>query len=875
MSILTSLLIVAAIAAPTSTDRHVDAVEIFHCDFSNTWDVNFDNWPDGWKRKEGPDWPKYVDIHIGDDESAVAGRSLQLKMNGASAHFSSPMISVSEKFSYVLETHIATEQLEHGRVRVQLNFCDEQRNIVQTVPSRWFQNTNGWQKIHLGPVNVVQEQIHLVSISLVAERGDQVDLDAEIRLDDVWLARIPRMVVHTNSSFNVYTNPDDIRVTCELSGIQEKDPYIRFELFDASSHRIDDSTIQMEGKLINERVSKASDIINTSKRKSLTRGYEGKTTWNPPIEAFGFYRVRVSMQTVKGTLKQHVISIAVVPPMDVETHGEFGWSFAGDDIPLSFDQLESLLPRVAVSWVKLPVWYGESEPEKVDQLIRFTERLAAKEIEVVGVVDQPPEDLNLGRVSPEESAIADLLISSETSSWLPSLDAVLTRLSLRVRWWQLGSDRDTSFAAFRSVNQQLRALREKLFRFGQEVNLGIGWPWNMQLSLRGDASWDFQQFSAVPMLTGKEIAAYLQRPNESGLLRWTLIEPLDRREYDLETRTRDLVEQILASKIHGADGIFLAQPFDDYRGLMSDAGTPGDLLLPWRTTASLLGGTEYLGTMQLPGGSQNWIFETDEGEVLMVVWDHHPRREKMYFGEDVRIVDVWGRTEIPESDELQQIIDVETMPRFVLGLNPQVTKWRMNTHFVHNRIPSVFGIAHANRLQLANPFPQGAGGSAEVRVPEGWQVLPYKMDFKLSAHEKASRPFEIVLPFDANSGEVQVRVDYEFTADRPYRFSVYRALHVGDEYIDVQLHTRLDEDGSLIVEQRMINLSPEPVDFKCLLYAPGRRRQRLQVFQLKNSHDIQTYVFQNGYELIGQEIRLSCEELGGTRVLNYTVTVEE
>ena len=49
---------------------------------------------------------------------------------------------------------------------------------------------------------------------------------------------------------------------------------------------------------------------------------------------------------------------------------------AGDDIPLSFQQLEELLPKVAVSWIKLPVWYGESETERGEQLVIFSERLA-------------------------------------------------------------------------------------------------------------------------------------------------------------------------------------------------------------------------------------------------------------------------------------------------------------------------------------------------------------------------------------------------------------------------------------------------------------------------------------------------------------------
>ena len=348
------------------------------------------------------------------------------------------------------------------------------------------------------------------------------------------------------------------------------------------------------------------------------------------------------MRTMRGTLQKRVISLAVVPPMKDKFHGEFGWSLAGDDVPLSFEQLEELLPRVGLNWIKLPVWYGETEADRGEQLVVFAERLAAKDIEVVGVIDRPPLDLDLGKRVADDVTIADLLSSEDPSAWLPSLDAVLTRLSLRVRWWQLGVDRDTSFSDFNNLEKEIGGLRAKLFRFGQDVRLGLGWPWHEASSDEKLATWDFQQMSASPPLTGQEIATYLSIPKRRGVARWAMIEPLARGAYDLETRTRDLVEQILAAKKHGADGIFVAAPFDDRRGLMTDQGTPGDLFLPWRTTASLLSGSRFLGKIRLPGGSENHIFEADSGEVLMVLWNRYPKQEVLYLGDSIRVVDVWG-----------------------------------------------------------------------------------------------------------------------------------------------------------------------------------------------------------------------------------------
>ena len=120
-----------------------------------------------------------------------------------------------------------------------------------------------------------------------------------------------------------------------------------------------------------------------------------------------------------------------------------------------------------------------------------------------------------------------------------------------------------------------------------------------------------------------------------------------------------------------------------------------------------------------------------------------------------------------------------------------------------------------------------------------------------------------------------MRADFEILVDKVYKFSVYRELVVGDEHIGIELHTRLNENGSLIVEQRMINHSEKLVDFKCLLYALERRRQRMQVFGLGNSYDTKTYTYQNGHDLIGTELLLRAEELGGDRVINHRIIVEQ
>ena len=52
--------------------------------------------------------------------------------------------------------------------------------------------------------------------------------------------------------------------------------------------------------------------------------------------------------------------------------------------------------------------------------------------------------------------------------------------------------------------------------------------------------------------------------------------------------------------------------------------------------------------------------------------------------------------------------------------------------------------------------------------------------------------------------------------------------------------------GRLVVQQRMSNNSVQPLNFKCFLYAPGRRRKRAQVFELTEKVDTKTFTYPNG-----------------------------
>jgi hypothetical protein len=90
--------------------------------------------------------------------------------------------------------------------------------------------------------------------------------------------------------------------------------------------------------------------------------------------------------------------------------------------------------------------------------------------------------------------------------------------------------------------------------------------------------------------------------------------------------------------------------------------------------------------------------------------------------------------------------------------------------------------------------------------------------------------------------------------------------------IMVEMTTQLGDNGELIVDQHLINQSDKLVSFNCLLFAPDRRRQRLQVLNAGRGRTTNRFVLPNGKELIEKSLWLRAEEIGGVRILNYRTT---
>ncbi|MDP6555028.1 MAG: hypothetical protein QGG71_10195 [Pirellulaceae bacterium] len=875
------LVLILSTNAFAQTVRDPDETEeVWSCDFEEEADTNYDRWPDGWTRRRGRGYPTYIKVEIAEDESFAAQgkRCLRMDLDGGAVSVYSPFTEVSPLLSYTLSGFLKTSGLVHDNASMEVIFYDENRKVIESFKSAQFRNLPDWREVLIGPVTLENPRVRWASIALHLSPSERADIVGSASFDKISLGRLPRMSLSTNSEHNIYSPQENVEVTCQLSGYTGYEPRLRFELRDVQGRVLDSHEENLHATATAAPPKAAVGPPKATARNNLETsddhhgGSLATASWQPPIQKNGFYQVRVSVHGQRGLTR--TVNLVVVDPMRERVHGEFGWSLPDGDKKLPLKTLASLLGHVGINWIKFPIWYNDDQ--RAERLAWFAERVSVDNIEMVGVLDQPPERIHDLFGEGGKIPIASVFVTREV--WIPAIDAVMTRLSLKVRWWQLGDDGDFSFVNYPQLENKLNEIRDGFHRFGQEINIGMTWRSIDEETFSETPPLTFLSYTANPPLTDNELKEYLADDQNERLQRWVILEPLDRDTYSLETQTRDLVKRMLAAKIGKADGIFVPRPFDPTHGLMEPDGTPGALLLPWRMTADMLAGASYLGTISLPNRSSNYMFERD-GEAVMVIWNSSPTQETIYLGEKVQQIDLWGNKIEPKvvTDRdgfIQQIVQVGTLPTFITGVNANIAKWRMSLEFKTKELESVFGQRQRVAYHFRNSIP-GVGGSVSVITPPAWIVDAPKTQFELSANELREEHMDVQLGTNSNIGSRRIRLDFNLSADGGYRFSVYREIRIGLGDIELELESHLDEHGDLVVDQHLTNKTDRLVSFNCLLFVPDRRRVRRQVFNLGRGRQTTRFLIPDGKELIGLTLGLRAEEIGGARVLNSHIVAEE
>jgi hypothetical protein len=137
-------------------------------------------------------------------------------------------------------------------------------------------------------------------------------------------------------------------------------------------------------------------------------------------------------------------------------------------------------------------------------------------------------------------------------------------------------------------------------------------------------------------------------------------------------------------------------------------------------------------------------------------------------------------------------------------------------------------------------------------------------------------PVFLKLPTDANLGDFPMKLTFQITADRPYRFQVLCPYHVGSGDVTLWVKDRKLEDGRLEITQLVINSTTpaEVLDFRCSLLVPGSPRQKARVTRLgAGGGEDRKFTTCSRRKSFAERTALKLEQEGGGRILNHKWTV--
>ena len=223
----------------------------------------------------------------------------------------------------------------------------------------------------------------------------------------------------------------------------------------------------------------------------------------------------------------------------------------------------------------------------------------------------------------------------------------------------------------------------------------------------------FLSLTAQPALTPEELGSYLAARPAAGAAPLGRLRAADAGSYPLEIRAADLARRMIAAKIHRADAVFLSILSTRVPPAADRRRRPTELFLAWRTAALLLTRADYLGSIALPGGSENRVFARGEDAVL-IAWNDRPTQEVLYLGPQIRQLDLWGRPRRTRPRGPAQGLSLTPLPVYVTGLHLAIARWRLDCDLARRQIPSICGQAHENMLHPEEPFSRERDGAGRA-----------------------------------------------------------------------------------------------------------------------------------------------------------------
>jgi len=643
--------------------------------------------------------------------------------------------------------------------------------------------------------------------------------------------------------------------------------------------------------LRNRRVYQHTGTIDISTAKILSPVLR-ELSLDLPRVAPGWYRASLIMMSHGVYVGQESLAWILLADDGNLSAPDPRFGVVATDLPIdNWNDLPAFLPLLSVGRVKLAMWSGTTDVQKLDsqKLDQLLESLQLENISPTGcLLALPP---NIAETLNGSNWLQ--LLSAPGDTWQSQLAFLISRHTNRVDRWQLGADDSDQFA----LNPDMRKVYGKvLHQFAELIDrpdVAMPCPLLYELPTPNPSS---LTLSVPSSILPAEIPLYLQeyRGRDSQTITLSLA-LLDRDRYSRETRIRDLAQRVVYALASDVPRIDLPLPMAARQQGDEMIAEPQELTLIMRTLLSTLSGACYRGKMPIATDIDAFLFERS-GQGIVVLWNKNDITEAkplaVSLGEHPVCMDLWGNAtplislSPPTGDddhddqtnhhrsaggEVQ--LKVGRLPMILTGIDCNMGRLRSSLSFDQPLIESSFQ-SHTRHIRFSNPYNQPIGGTLKLHAPTGWNLTPPAFNFTLNAGESFDRELTVEFPYNSIAGPQPVVAAFDLQADRHIGFTEPIALTLG--LSDVGTQCMAFRDGPDVMVQQMItNYGERPITYSTFANYPGRPRiERLVTSLNPGQTTIKKYRFTKIPADQSSRIRVGLKEVDGNRILNDEVEIK-
>ena len=835
-------------------------------------------------------------------------------------------------YRYTLSCDLRCEGLLHDRVSVELVFLDSEDQTLRTIPLGPISGTKPWRTLVNTAAAPTQTTNMFLRLSVLGGKDGLEDIRGRIGFDNLSVTASPQLKLTTDQVRGVYLQDDTIVATAAATGTGPRDHAIEFVVTDALHREVlrQRATIRQDPSGDTKPLTKTARWtlpplpagayhLSAQSAQSAEWANSGNST---PFRSGDPLRAETTFAVLDPRLTG--------PP-----HGVFGWTLQRAIDPQDpAKPFAEFLRQSGAAWLKYPCWIPPRPQSGIERLLDVLNQVRTQDIQTVGMLDRPPinprvprsrfvsktDAANLSNVTRESPTVElrhDLSTAAparywtdsvdasadrgrqsnrgrqsrtaagivnhlrEIDQWQPDLSPVMSQLTVDQVRWQLGRDDDYSFLQRGSLQKPIEVIAEGLRGFGQPLRIALPWPWTEPTLGGADNAWQTYCLGSRQPMSAPELDAALSGLAPSAIdggSVWVSLQTIPADRYTNRDRIIDLVSRMIAVKSHPVTAAFLTDADAPATGIVTKDGRPGPLYLPFRTTSRLIGNLRRAGSLDLQPDVRSSIFIGKDTAVL-ILSSPQPDTVNLYLGEDVQIVDVWGRIRpaalLDENGSRRHTVQTGPLPIFIINPDPVLLAFRTGVRLSRHRLDAVLGENQSVSVQFTNPTADTLTGEMRVEGPRSWHI---QSDRQWQSAPRSIQTIDanVVLSNTVKIGDYRLPLRFDFDGDPQRSITEYRSVSVGARGLKLRSSRRILPDNRLRVRIEMTNTSVRDQRYDCLLFPPPGRRYQMQTLTIQpGTTTTADFYWRDATDLLSETMLLRAVQQDGDQVLNYDVPVED